>query len=173
LTPPTLTTDRLILRAYRPADFEAYAAMLGDPEFARYLGAVSTEGEDLWSRFVRHAGMWPLMDFGFFAVEERSTGTFVGDVGFQERKRDLTPSIAGTLETGWGFVPSAQGRGYATEAANAALRWADGAFPEMRQTSLIDAQNQRSLRLADRLGFREFARTLYHDVPVVLLERQR
>jgi RimJ/RimL family protein N-acetyltransferase len=171
LTPPTLTTGRLILRAYRRSDFESFAAMVSEPEFIRYLGNPSTKRVDIWDRFTRHIGMWELMGFGFFAIEERATGAHVGEVGFQERKREIRPSIEGTLETGWGLFPSAQGKGYATEAATAALAWVEDAFPGLRQTAIIDSENHASIRLAERLGFREFARTLYQETPLVLFER--
>lgn len=168
---PTLTTERLILRPFRAEDFDAYAAIWADPIVMRYITGTPMSREDSWSRALRWIGLWQHMGFGFLMVEEKATGTLLGEVGFQERRRDLTPSIEGTLETGWGLIPAAQGKGYATEAMAAALAWADAAFPGMRYTALIDAQNLASVRVAAKSGFREFARTEYHGAPVILHER--
>jgi RimJ/RimL family protein N-acetyltransferase len=168
---PTLTTERLTLRAYSAADFEPYAAMWAEPAVVRYIGGVPVSREESWSRFLRQFGMWEHLGFGFFVVEDRATGAFVGEVGFQERLRDLKPSIEGTLETGWGFVPAAQGQGFATEAVGAALDWAHAAFPARRFTALINRENGASLRLAEKLGFQRFAEVVYHGMPAYLYQR--
>ena len=77
------------------------------------------------------------------------------------------------LETGWLLAREAQGRGIAAEAVGAALRWADAQFPAHRRTCIIEPGNTPSLRLAAKLGFVEQARTIYHDKPIILFERQR
>ena len=100
---PTLTTERLVLRPYRDEDFDAFAAMWSEAGVVQFVGGKPFSREDSWNRFLRNFGMWEHMGFGFFAVEERATGTFVGEVGFQERMRDIVPSMEGTVETGWAF----------------------------------------------------------------------
>lgn len=170
-TAPTIETERLVLRAFGAADFAPYAAMWADPAVVRYVGGTPVSREESWSRFLRQVGMWQHMGFGFFAVEEKATGTFIGEVGFQERLRDLTPSIEGALETGWGFIPAAQGKGFALEAVHAALGWAEEAFPGKRFVALIDGANTASIRLARKLGFREYAWVEYHGVAGSLFER--
>lgn len=168
---PTLTTDRLILRPYRDGDFDAYATMWADPVVVRYIGGTPTSREDSWSRFLRNVGMWQHFGFGFFVVEDRTSGQFIGDVGFQERRRDIVPSMEGTIETGWGLLPAAHGKGLATEAVGAALAWADHAHGGRRFTSLIDAANTASVRVAEKVGFRHLADTTYHGVAAKLYER--
>jgi RimJ/RimL family protein N-acetyltransferase len=170
-TIPTLTTERLVLRPYRDEDFDAFAAMWSEAGVVQFVGGKPFSREDSWNRFVRNFGMWEHMGFGFFAIEERATGTFVGEVGFQERMRDIVPSMVGTVETGWAFVPSVHGKGFATEAVSAALAWADDALPVRRYTALIDAEHVVSQRVALKLGFHELARTTYHGEPMVLFER--
>ena len=65
---------------------------------------------------LRYAGHWQWMGFGFWALEEKSTGAFAGELGFAEFKRELEPSIQGIPEIGWVLAPHAHGKGYATEA---------------------------------------------------------
>jgi RimJ/RimL family protein N-acetyltransferase len=168
---PTIGTERLVLRPHTAADFELYRAMWSDPVVTRFTGGFPSGREDIWTRFLRGFGMWSHMGFGFLVVEDRASGAFLGEVGFQERRRDITPSMEGTLETGWALVPSAHGKGYATEAVRAVLGWADAALPGSRYTALIDAGNAGSIRVAEKVGFREFARTEYHGVAAVLFER--
>lgn len=168
---PTLTTERLTLRPYRDDDFDAFVAMWKEPDVVRFIGGKPFSREDSWTRFLRNVGMWQHHGFGFFAVEERASGSFVGEVGFQERKREITPSLEGTIETGWGFVPDVHGWGYATEAVTAALAWAETAHPGKRFSALIDADHVVSHRVAKKLGFVERTRTEYHGVPVFLFER--
>src|SRR4051812_945036 len=113
---PTLETERLLLRPYSVDDFEAYAEMWADPDVVRFIGGKPLGREQSWSRLLRNSGHWQHMGFGFFAVVEKESGRLAGEAGFQELMRDITPSIEGSLEAGWGLVPSSQGWGYATEA---------------------------------------------------------
>jgi RimJ/RimL family protein N-acetyltransferase len=170
-TPPTLATERLVLRPHGADDFEPYRAMWSDPVVTRFTGGFPSSREDIWTRFLRGFGMWSHMGFGFLAVEDKATGAFLGEVGFQERRREITPSMEGTLETGWALVPDAHGKGYATEAVGAVLAWADAALPGQRYTALIDAGNAGSIRVAEKVGFRHFADAVYHGVAARLYER--
>lgn len=168
---PTLTTERLVLRPYRADHFEAYATMWADPVVVRYIGGTPSSREDSWTRFLRNIGMWQMFGFGFFRVEEAGTGAFLGEVGFQERLREILPSMEGTIETGWALRPEAHGRGIATEAVTTALAWADAAHKGKRYTAIIDAANAASQRVADKAGFWLLADTTYHGVAARLLER--
>jgi RimJ/RimL family protein N-acetyltransferase len=168
---PTLETTRLWLRPYRPADFAAYGAIFADAGFMRFLGGKPLSREAAWARFLRQQGMWVAAGFGFFAIELKATGAFIGEAGCHDLKRDLTPSLEGTLEAGWGIAPAMQGQGLSEEAARAALAWAGAARPELRMTSIIHPENAASLRLAAKLGFIAADRATYHDSPVVILGR--
>jgi RimJ/RimL family protein N-acetyltransferase len=170
---PTIETERLVLRPHAIADFDAYAEMWADPDVVRFITGKPFDRESSWLRFVRQAGVWHHMGFGFFAIEEKATGHFLGEAGFQEMHRSLVPSVEGTLEAGWGLNSAGQGWGYATEAMTAAIRWAESAFPGQRMTAIIDPDNQPSLHVAKKLGFTEMARTSYHETPVVLFERRQ
>lgn len=172
-TTPTLQTERLLLRPYARTDFEAYAAMWADPAVVRFIGGTPLSREQSWVRFLRKAGMWQLMGFGFLVLEDRATGALFGEAGFQDMHRALTPSLEGTLETGWALVRQAQGRGLAEEAARAVLDWGTQHLPGLRVTCMIDPDHHASLRVATKLGFAEFARSDYHGMPMALLEMRR
>ncbi|HTV70319.1 MAG TPA: GNAT family N-acetyltransferase [Rhizobiaceae bacterium] len=171
-TLPTLETERLLLRPYRVEEFDSYAALWADPVVTSFIGGQPFTREQSWSRFLRHPGMWTFLGFGSFGVYDRRTGRHLGEAGFHDMKRDLAPSITGTMETGWAFFPAAHGTGIATEAVRAVLGWADANRPEMRVTCFVDPGNPASLRVAEKVGFREFARGDYLGKPVILFERK-
>jgi len=168
---PRLETERLILRPHQPDDFDPYADMWSEPDVVRFIGGRPFTREESWSRMLRQAGLWQHMGFGFFAIEEKETGRFIGEAGFHELKRNMDPSIEGTLEAGWALVSSGHGWGYATEAMTAAVNWADVAFPDRKMTCIINPDNLASLRVASRLGFKELARTSYAGGPIIVFER--
>lgn len=168
---PILETERLRLRPYAPEDFDRYAQMWAEPDVVRFIGGKPFDREASWSRFVRQRGMWAMMGFGFFAIEEKATGQFVGEGGFHEMQRNITPSIKGTLEAGWALNSAGQGWGYATEAMHAAIGWAETAFVGQKMTAIIDPDNLPSVHVAKKLGFAEAARTTYLDKPIVVFAR--
>lgn len=170
-TVPTIETERLILRPYRRDDFAPYSALFADPSVTRFIGGVPFSREQSWTRFLRQVGMWHYFGFGFFAVQDRETGQFIGEAGFHDLHRVISPSLEGTMETGWALSPLSHGRGLATEAVGAALKWADQQFLSHRKTCIIDVANIASLRVAAKLQFREARRTSYHGAQVILMER--
>jgi RimJ/RimL family protein N-acetyltransferase len=144
-----LETARLRLRHFRAADLNPYAALCADPEVMRYVGDRSVlSREDAWRQMAMLAGHWHLRGFGMWAVEERTTGAFVGRVGLHY------PEGWPDREVAWALARPFWGRGYATEAARAALGEAFGRLGWARVISLIDPANTRSVRLAERLGER-------------------
>jgi RimJ/RimL family protein N-acetyltransferase len=168
---PTLETERLRLRPYVPDDFDGYAQMWAETDVVRFIGGRPFDREASWGRFVRQRGMWEVMGFGFFAIEEKATGQFVGEGGFHEARRTISPSIEGTLEAGWALNSAGQGWGYATEAMHAAIGWADAAFAGRKMTAIIDPDNLPSVHVAKKLGFAEASRTTYLDKPIVVFAR--
>ena len=145
--------------------------MWQQPAFYQYLGGQAMPEAEVWTKMLRHAGLWDIVGYGYWAVEEKATGQFIGAVGFGEWQRDIAPSLKGWPEAGWVLAPHTHGRGYATEAARAALAWGDAHFTQARTVCLISPDNTPSLRLAATCGYREFSRTSYKEQPVVLLER--
>src|SRR5690348_18246564 len=117
---PVLETARLILRGHQLEDFPTYAAMWSDPAFLRHVGPARNE-QEAWVRFLYHHGMWSLMGYGLWAVEEKKGGAYIGDAGFMRTRRDLPIDCGDLPEGGWTLTPSVHGKGYGSEAAAAVV----------------------------------------------------
>lgn len=168
---PILETPRLRLRGHRLTDYPSLIALWGDPRVTQYIGAKPLSPEKAWVRLLRYVGHWSLMGFGYWVIEEKSTGGFLGEGGFQENQRDIEPSLKGMLETGWVLQPAAHGKGYATEAVLAMHAWKDANLPGKKVCCIIDEPNLPSLRVAEKCGYREAARARYHGASVIVLFR--
>jgi RimJ/RimL family protein N-acetyltransferase len=166
-----LSTERLVLRPHALADFPPLAALWADPEVVRYISGKPATTEEVWARLLRYAGHWALKGFGFWAAFTKDAGAFIGELGFMEFKRELEPSFGDAPEMGWSLSPAFQGRGYALEAGRAALAWADAHFGRVRIVCLIAPENAPSIRLAEKLGFRESGRAAYKGEPAIQFER--
>lgn len=168
---PVIETERLILREHRADDLDAYTALWSDADVVRYIGGQPLDRQECWARILRFRGMWEVIGLGFWIIEERQTGRLIGEAGVMDKKRLIEPPLDGTIEAGWAFLPSAQGRGLATETMRAVLDWADRSYPTMPQSCIISEGNTPSMRLATRLGFRENARSGYNGKTVVHYRR--
>lgn len=141
---PTLETPRLTLRAFQPGDVEAFAGFYAS-EASRFVGGP----EDLvstWKRIAAYAGCWSLRGYGKFVVVDKATGRAVGIVG------PTYPEGWPEPEIGWTVLPEFEGRGYAAEAAARAISYA---YDDLGWTTVMSAifpGNDRSSRLATRLG---------------------
>src|SRR5581483_6375825 len=167
---PTLETERLILRGCRHEDFASVYELWSDPRTVRLMDMQPMTEEDCWAKFLRSFGSWEVNGFGFWAVEEKISGRFVGELGFLNAKRAIDPPLP-VPEMGWSFSPSVHGRGYATEGVAAAIRWGDDQFGRVRFSAIIAPENEPSLKIARKFGFAEASRTAYKDHPVIVLYR--
>jgi RimJ/RimL family protein N-acetyltransferase len=95
-----------------------------------------------------------MLSYGYWAVEEKASSRYVGELGFADFKRDIVPSIEGMPELGWALVPKFHGRGYATEALKAVVGWGDYHFADRRTVCIIHPDNHRSFRVAEKLGYK-------------------
>lgn len=170
---PTIVTERTIMRAHRRSDFEPYAAMQADPAVIRFIGGVPRTREESWLRFLRHPGLWTMLGFGYWAIEDRATGAFIGEAGFHDMLRDISPSIEDLPEAGWSLVGSVHGRGLATEVVRAMHAWADGQLGLDSTVCIIDPDHAISIRLALAGGYRQEAETQYKGAPILLFRRPR
>jgi RimJ/RimL family protein N-acetyltransferase len=168
-----IETDRLRLRAHVAGDLAASWAMWSDPLVYRHILPAPSSEQQAWSRILNYAGHWALSNFGYWAVEERSTGTFIGEIGFADFKRDITPSIRGLPEMGWVLASANHGKGYATEGVSAALRWADQHLTSDRTVCLINPENAASIHVAEKVRYAQTHSTTYNGTPVLLFERAR
>lgn len=169
---PTLETARLRLRAHRLADFDTIADMSADAANMRHISGPQSR-EESWRRMLAASGCWPLMGFGYWLVERREDGTFLGQAGLADFKRDMEPNIEGLPELGYVFAAHAHGQGYASEAVSAILAWADEVIAPEQIVAIIDADNAPSIRVAERAGFARGETALYKGEPVELFRRFR
>jgi RimJ/RimL family protein N-acetyltransferase/GNAT superfamily N-acetyltransferase len=145
MEPPRLRTERLLLREFREEDLAPDLEQAQDPEVQRFLGGVRTS-YDAFLTIATHAGHWMLRGYGQWAVERVEDGCYVGRVGLW-----MPPGWPGP-EVGWRLGRDAWGRGYATEAARAAVGWAWTALGLDELSSMIVSDNVASQRVAQRLG---------------------
>ncbi len=143
---PRLTTARLLLREPRPADFEAFFENAANPLARFHIGGPLSR-RDAWLRFMAMAGHWLLQGLGWWTVEERTHGA-VGAVGVFQR--ETGPSV----EIGWAIYRDHWGKGYATEAARAALDFAVTKRGARRVIAHIAKLNHASAAVATKIGMR-------------------
>lgn len=147
--PPELHTTRLILRRWQESDREPLAVLNADPEVMEHLPARLSplESDEMIERI--EAGFQE-RGYGLWAIQVRATGALVGFTGLQDVsfQAPFTPAV----EVGWRLARPAWGKGYATEAATAALAFG---FSELRLpeiVAMIVPANWRSRAVAKRLG---------------------
>ena len=160
----TLETERLILRQWRVDDFEPFASICADPEVMRFL---NNEGKPLtrheaWRSMAFHIGHWQLLGYGLWAVEERKSGRFIGRIGF------LNPEGWPGFEIGWTLGREYWGKGYASEGARRALRYAFTELGRDHVISLIHPENRASMKVAERLGEKPEGETEVNGIPVLI-----
>lgn len=148
----SITTERLVLRQHRVSDAEPWYLLQSNPDVVRYMSwgvrNRAQSREHLAAR-ARHTRLWQTDDFLALAIER--DGVLIGDVSLQLRSVDRDVR---SVEMGWVLDPSHQGSGYAGEAARAALDVAFNQVGARFVTVVIDRRNERSVGLAERLGFR-------------------
>ncbi|WP_279044966.1 GNAT family N-acetyltransferase [Cedecea davisae] len=167
---PRIETERLILRHFTLDDYPALVACWSDPEMVKFIGGGKPQDKEMsWGRLLRYIGHWQALGYGYWALFEKQSGHFVGAFGFQNAQRDLTPALE-YPEAGWTLIPAAHGKGYAVKALEAVLGWADECF-DVPVCCIIDDDNQRSIRLAERFGFRFQHYVDYHNKQVRMLVR--
>lgn len=145
MTAPLLETERLVLRLPLSEDLDGWAAFGADPDAMTFLGGPGPRAV-AWRAMAGVAGSWALHGFGMFSVIEKASGRWIGRVG------PWRPEGWPGTEVGWGLLSDAQGRGYAFEAAVAAIDWAFDHLGWDEVVHTIDPANTGSIALAQRLG---------------------
>ncbi|MFP4449754.1 MAG: GNAT family N-acetyltransferase [Rhodosalinus sp.] len=144
---PRFETERLILRAPEASDWEAAGPFLVS-ERARHIGGPYT-GAQAWREYAQDLGHWVLRGWGLFTIEDRATGQTLGCAG------PYHPEGWAENEFGWSlWRPESEGKGYAREAVERLRAYAYGELGWTTAVSYIDADNARSIALAERLGCR-------------------
>ncbi|MGW7098824.1 GNAT family N-acetyltransferase [Streptomyces sp. NPDC054838] len=145
---PELRTDRLLLRRWRESDLEPWAAMNADPDVRGHLGELLTREQSDAAVTLMQAE-FDGRGFGWWALETRETGEFIGRAGLDEVAEDMP--FTG-VDIGWRLTRSAWGQGYATEAALACLAFG---FQTLRLAEVVASttvNNVRSQAVMRRIG---------------------
>jgi RimJ/RimL family protein N-acetyltransferase len=168
---PAIETVRLRLRGHRYGDLAHCVAMWADPSVTKFIGGRPSTEQQTWSRLLSYIGHWSLMGFGYWVIEERHTGSFVGELGFADFKRDIDPSMRDKPEIGFALTPAHHGKGYATEAVQAIVAWGDAHLGSRKTVCMIDPENLASLRVAAKCGYEIFEQSTFNGSPVLFLAR--
>ena len=151
---PELQTERLVMRGFREQDLDELAAINADAEVTKWVGDENgLSREDTWRRMAYWVGHWELRGYGQWALIERDSGRLVGRTGL------LRPENWPGLEVGWLVGREHWGRGFAPEAGRASIDWARDAVGADHIVSLIEDANERSARVAQKLGMELEGRT--------------
>jgi RimJ/RimL family protein N-acetyltransferase len=142
---PVLETERLILRKPVEADFDGFCALMSDPVAAEHIGGVLNP-PTVWRNLMTLLGHWQVRGYGFFSVEEKASGEWVGRVG------PWYPYGWAAPEVGWSITRAHWGKGYGPEAAAASLDFVFDVLGWERVIHLIHAENVNSQALARKLG---------------------
>ncbi|MFD5758242.1 GNAT family N-acetyltransferase [Streptomyces sp. NPDC127044] len=145
---PELRTDRLLLRRWRESDLGPWAAMNADPEVREHLGELLTREQSDAAVALMQAE-FEERGFGWWALESRETGEFIGRAGLDEVGEDMP--FAG-VDIGWRLMRSAWGHGYATEAALACLTFGFEALGLPEVVASTTVHNLRSQAVMRRIG---------------------
>jgi len=143
-THPDLTTDRLVLRSWTPADV---TAVLDGARASHWADDFPAEGDHVIAGLFAEHPAW-LGPYGHRLIVERATGLVIGSIGL------FWPPSDGALEIGYGIVPSRRGRGYAPEATRALTAFALGAPGVHAVHATVELSNPPSIRVLEKSGFR-------------------
>lgn len=142
---PTIETARLILRPPIADDFDGFCRFHSDPQSTQYIGGLQPPSV-VWRTMRAGVGSWYLDGFNFFSVIEKTSGAWIGRIG------PLFPHHWPDREVGWGLCSSHWGKGYAREAAIAAMDYVFEYLDWKNVIHTIDPQNVKSAALAKALG---------------------
>jgi RimJ/RimL family protein N-acetyltransferase len=170
---PLLETKRLRLRSFRGDDLDASHVLWAEPAVYKFIQGKPSSVEDVWKGIIQAIGHWQLLGYGYWAIDDKATGRFIGNIGFGNYHRDVVPDMNDTPEAGWSFLTRYHGQGLGTEALAAVTTWGDQNLPHAKTACIIAPENIASIRLAQKFGFREVAQTTYKGDPTLLLHRDR
>ncbi|WP_254868666.1 GNAT family N-acetyltransferase [Phaeobacter sp. HF9A] len=156
---PQITTERLLLRGWTSDDHAPFAAICADPDVMRYIGNGQTRSpEDAARNIAAFQRSWAERGYGLFAVEEKQSGELIGFTG--HAWPGFLPEVLPSVEIGWRFSKPSWGKGYASEAAKAALVFGVNELGITDIVSIYQIGNEASRRIMQKLGMIFDRRTL-------------
>lgn len=161
---PVLETKRLRLRAPATDDFEAMCRMWNDERYVRHIGNRLRPSGEVWMQIQKHIGSWGLFGYGYWVIEDRMTGQFIGEAGFaQSRRSEASPALPQMPEAGWGIAVEFWGKGIVSEAVATMYDWADIQDPEFPSMCIIDPAHIASARVAQKAGLKLYGPWKYGE----------
>jgi RimJ/RimL family protein N-acetyltransferase len=159
-----IETPRLILRPIAFSDLDNLVALGSDPQVTEFVARLDRGSAE--ERIGMAEREWREHGYGMFAVLQRHGERFVGRAGLK-----YWPQF-GETEVGWVLRRDAWGHGYATEAGRACVEWGFAEFRLPYVTAMIQHANQRSIRVAERLGFEPTRDEVLDGDPVIVFARR-
>ncbi|MGH2557132.1 MAG: GNAT family N-acetyltransferase [Actinomycetota bacterium] len=145
-----IETPRLRLRHWSDGDFETFAAIHSDPDVMRfYANNRPFTREEALAAFNTILDHWDQFGYGLWVAEDRATGDMIGRIGLTNQVDFPAPT---RVEVGWMLARSHWGRGFATEGALAAIRFAFDVVQVPTVISISRPENEASLRVMQRCG---------------------
>lgn len=158
-SPHTIETDRLVLRQWIETDRDPFAVMCADPAVMEFFPATLSRAES--DAMVDHVQAHiDEKNWGLWAVEGKSDGSFLGFVGLHPTSLKLP--FPPTVEIGWRLAKSAWGKGFATEAANECLKFGFEEISLGEIVSFTAVPNLRSVAVMRRIGLRDRQEVFEH-----------
>lgn len=173
MTAPVLFSDRLILRPHHVDDFADVAALWAEPEVVKFISATPSTKSESWSRLLRYIGHWQALNYGYWVVCDRNDGSFLGEVGFADYQRDITPALPAVPEAGWVLAPKAHGRGIATEAVGRIHQWADSECDWEQTVAIFAADHLVSQNVARKLGYQAAGEAEHSGAKIKVMSRKK
>jgi RimJ/RimL family protein N-acetyltransferase len=156
MLPPDVETDRLRLRAFTPEDLDDLHLVFGDPQVMKYIsGGTPRSREETEIGLGRTIEGWQRRGFGFWAVTLRDDDKLIGYCGL------IFLDDTTEVEVAYGFRRSEWGKGFATEAARACLRWGFEELKLERIVAVVNPENLASQRVLEKLGM-TYTRIAHH-----------
>ncbi len=170
---PDILTERTRMRPHRLEDFEAMLAMWQDDAIVRHITGRPSTSNETWSRLLRYIGHWHALGFGYWVIEDRETGLYLGEAGFADFHRDMDPPLGSAPEAGWAIVSASHGRGLATEAMQAAHTWIDAHNPHDHTLCILAPEHAASIRVAEKCGYSHTYDTTFAGGLTSVMKRAR
>lgn len=159
-------TSRLILRQFTRDDLAPLAALHQDAEVTRFLGGAKTP-EQTREKLDQWLAEYERYGFSKWAVVLRGSEEFIGRCGLSLEQIDGVD----VWELGWTFARAHWGKGYATEAAQAAMEYSFRVLGHNRLVSLIRLGNVASVRVAEKIGMNYARRVEWNGMPADMYVR--
>lgn len=144
-----LETERCLIRETTPEDVEDFFRIYSDPAVTEFMEGLYPDKEQE-KEYIREyiKQVYTFYEFGVWTVVEKKSGSVIGRAGFSYREGYDEPELGFIIGVPW------QRQGYGEEICRAILDYGTGSLGFQEVNALVETQNEASLKLCDKLGFR-------------------